>query len=223
MDAQEILARARSPQELPNYWHVWPLRRDYIVRSILKWLAASLLGFVLLIPAVFSTVPGNFERGQLAFLVTSILLLLLGAVAFGALAIAIYDCWRLLHADDYLLVMTPDDYVKAEPRGKVTHVPMENIGYITLRGPKSALTQTNSVYGGALSMPQGGVDRLMHSIAAANERRQKKQTPTLAFVDLRTDREVVVATDNSFDELAALEYVLSLQLDENAKQRRGGG
>ena len=49
--------------------------------------------------------------------------------------------------------------------------------------------------------------------------RQPAEPPSLAFIDQRTNRKVVVATDFSFENLIALEDVLSTLAD--IKQRQG--
>src|SRR5262245_35999713 len=134
MDAQMVLATARS-ESVPQTWTVLPLQRDHVRRSVINWGLLSLVGFILLIPVFISTVPSNFQASRGSSVVTGCLLLILAAVAFGSLGIAAYDVFRLLHGEEYMIVITPDDYVKAE-RGKVTHVPMEHIAYVTLRGIK---------------------------------------------------------------------------------------
>src|SRR5215469_2196208 len=126
MDPETILATARSG-DAPGTWVVWSLRRQYIRNSILRWLAVSVVSFPMLILACISTLPGFFSLRGFSFVLIGILLLALGALALGSLSIAIYDVWRLAHANAYWLVVTPDDYVKAEPGGKITHVPLEYV------------------------------------------------------------------------------------------------
>src|SRR5215469_5660280 len=133
MDAETILATARSGGA-PGTWVVWPLRRNFMRNSSLKWLGLSVVGFLFFIPVVLSTVPDIFSLRGVGFVLTGIIILAVGALAFGALSIAVYDGWRLLHADDYWLVITPDDYVKLMPGNRITHVPLENVESITLKG-----------------------------------------------------------------------------------------
>ncbi len=204
MDAEMVLVTARSGSA-PANWHVWPLRQDRVLRAVIGWGLVAVVGLLLLVLAIAATVPDNFQHGGFSAVATTVLLAVLAMVAFGGAGLCLYDLWRLRHAGDYLLVMTSEDYVKAEPR-KVTHVPMESIAYVTLRGvnaqPVYARSDEGSVPGRvtARNYPMGSMFRY---------RRQPAQPPSLAFVDLRTDREVVVATDNSFDELGALEHILS--------------
>ena len=209
MEAQAVLARARSGDTPPN-WTVWPMRRGQVLRMALLWTVTSVAGFVLFAPAVALTVPGNFERGGAEFVFTGIVLALLGAVAFGGAGVAIFDYWRLAHADAYLLVMTPDDYVKQEPR-KLTHVPMEFVRNITLKGGGATWKATQTA---AMPMTSGAqLLRLVDVSRLASLRREPAQRPLLAFEDARTGAEVIVSTDDAFDKLGALEYMLSLHAD----------
>lgn len=217
MDAEAVLARARSG-DLPASWTVWPLRRDRVLRSALGWLAIGVIGAVLLAVVAAQTIPGNFTRGSGSFILTGVLLIALGLMAFGGLGIMIYDFWRLLHADEFMIVMTPDDYVKAQPH-KTMHVPMEDVSYVTLRGVKIPEERTQTTSEIINSMQKGG--RFYRFMGDLSYRRQPKQAPSLAFLDTRTDKEVVVATDNSFDELLALEQILSMHAREKNRSYSG--
>lgn len=213
MDAQAVLATARSGN-VPSSWFVWPLRRDYVLRSAAGWAGAALFGFVLFIPACIATLPTLPQRHAAGFIFTSVILLLLGALAFGGAGIAIYDLYRLRHADDYLLVLTPDDFIKAEP-GKITHVPLEHVGDITMRGVKTPEddreSSTQLIRSGALG----------NMFGSARIKREPHSAPSLAFRDLRTDKAVVVSTDQSFDSLIALEQILSDTVRAKQRQRTG--
>jgi hypothetical protein len=211
MDPQNIIATARSGN-VPYNWNVWPLRRDRVRRSMLGWSALSLLGFALLIPSAISTIPDNFEASALRAVVTLLILLLFAVLAVGGLVITLVDGWRLAHAGEYLLIMTPDDFVKVTPRG-IIHVPMEHIAHITLRGVKTPQERFAEERARATVS-----DRLANLIGAGTSRRDARSAPSLAFIDTRTNREVVVATDNSFEELIVLEHILSDHVF--AKERR---
>jgi len=213
MDAQILLSTARS-ENVPSEWNVWPLHTSRVKRSVFSWAAIGLFGLLLFIGALVATVPDNFTRGSLALVVTSVVLLILATMAFGGLGLSAYDFWRFRHADEFLLVITPDDYVKAQP-GKVTHVPMDSIGHITLKGVKSPQARE--------------VDRYRQNIEHSNTmtrmsnifmpRRQPATAPSLAFVDLRDDTPVVVGTDNSFDDLYVIEDVLQYLVDAKHRSR----
>lgn len=214
MDAQAILEKARST-DVPDSWNVWPLRIERVRRSALGWSVGALIGFALLIPAVIAIIPYDFTHGTALSIFAGVLLTLLGVVAFGSLAIAIYDIWRLLHAGDYLLVITPDDYLRVGPGNKHSHVPMEEIAYVTMRGVK-VNTQYDAMRAADFAnlTPMKRVARVAGNFYSP---REPKRAPVLAFMDMRTNTEVVVATDNSFDDIATLEQVISYLVD--AKKR----
>lgn len=217
MDAQALLARARSG-DVPASWTVWPLQRSRVLRSALGWLLIGVVGAIILVVTAAQTIPSNFTRGSGSFILTGVLLIALALMAFGGLGILIYDVWRLWRANDYLIVMTPDDYVKSQP-GKVTHVPMEHVAYVTLRGvkiPEERAPTTSEIIS---SMQKGG--RLYRFMGDINYRRQPRQAPSLAFLDTRANTEVVVATDNSFDELLALEQILTMHARQKDRSYSG--
>lgn len=214
MDAQTILENARSDR-VPDSWNVWPLRVERVRRSALGWAASAVVGFALLIPVAIATIPYDFTHGVGLSVFAAVLLTLIGAMAIGSLSIAIYDIWRLRHASEYLLVITPDDYLRAEPGNKLTHVPIDDIAYVTMRGVK-----INTAYE---PMQQADYSNLTAfkrvSRIAGNfySPREPKRAPVLAFMDTRTNTEVVVATDHSFDDIATIEQVMSYLVD--AKKR----
>jgi hypothetical protein len=194
MDAQTIFATARSG-DAPGTWVVWPLRRDFMRNSSLKWLGLSVIGFFLFIPVVLSTVPGIFTLRGFAFVFTGIILLAIASLAFGALGIAIYDGWRLLHADDYWLVITPDDYVKSVLGGKMTHVPLEYVELITLKGVRVPLETAETPFDGI----GRGVNPILRTPVRLSTYRRQRATPaSLAFVNTHTGQEVVMQTNTSF-------------------------
>lgn len=213
MDAQAVLTTARSG-DVPSSWFVWPLRRDYVLRSAFAWAGAALLGLVLFIPACISALPTFPHRTTGGIIFTSVILLVLGALAVGGAGISIYDFYRLKRANDYWLVLTPDEFVKAEP-GKVVHVPLEHVGDIIMRGVKLPQDDRES----ANSLIRSGV--LGNVLGTGRLKREPKTPPSLSFLDRRTDKSVVVSTDESFDSLITLEQILSDTV--RAKQRRRTG
>jgi hypothetical protein len=214
MDPNTILATARSG-DIPSGWVAWPLQRTYVRNSILRWSALAVVGFLLLVPATISTVPGIFSLRGFGFVITAIILLALGAFAFGALGIALYDGWRLIRANDFWLVITPDDYVKSGPADRVTHVPLQYIESITLKGVRVPMDTAETPFDGTAR----GVNPILRAPMRLSIYRRRQATPSsLAFVDSRTNHAVTVATDAAFDDLAGIEYVLSMQVD--AKQRQ---
>ncbi|HKT39197.1 MAG TPA: hypothetical protein VJR48_12555 [Ktedonobacterales bacterium] len=216
MDAQAILEKARS-NDVPDSWNVWPLRVERVRRSALGWSICALVGFILLVPIVIATVPYDFTHGVGLSLFATILLTLVGAVAFGSLGIAVYDIWRLTHANDYLMVITPDDYLRVGPGNKQTHVPVEDIAHVTMRGVK-----VNAPYDAMREADFSNMSAMKRITRVAGNfysPRQPKRAPVLAFMDTRTNTEVVVATDNSFDDIATLEQVISYLVDAKRRGR----
>ena len=218
MDAHTILDTVRSGS-VPANWQVWQLRREYLLHSIYKWGGLALVGLVIFVPALFATVPSDFITGNPATsAAAAVILLILGAIPIGSLGIIGYDCWRLSHANEYLLVMTPDDYVKATP-GAITHVPMEDIAYITLRGVRLPANYKQEVMN--LGQMQSAFSRMFFGGWRSQYIQSRPRgAPSLAFLDRRTDKEVVVSTDEVFDSLVALEQILSLHVDAKERQQR---
>jgi len=161
-------------------------------------------------------VPSNFQHGAWTAVFTITLLVILGLVAFGGAGLFFADVLRLMQSDKYLLVITPDDYVQATPR-RIVHVPMASVAYVTLKGVKPppspdaerAFAQamlTMRRYGSVMGIP-------------GTYRREFRRSPSLAFLDTRTEREVIVATDDSFDQLPVLEELLNLYAGGRARSR----
>jgi hypothetical protein len=218
MDPKSILDTARGG-DAPGTWVVWPLRRTYVRNSILRWSALAVVGFLLLTPAAISILPGILSLRGFSFVFSGIILLALVAFAFGGLSIVVYDIWRLIRADDFWLVITPDDYLKAEPGDRVTYVPLQYIESITLKGVRVAMDTAETPFDGTAR----GVNPLLRMPVRWSNYRRRQATPSsLAFVDSRTNRPVTVATDASFDDLTGIEYVLSMQVDAKQRQLRTG-
>ena len=207
IDSQRILSEARLATH-PLNWYVWPLRRDRVQRAALGWAVIGLFGFVLFIPLVLATVPSNFQGGFGSAAATIILLGLVGAVAFGGLGMLISDLRRLARADEYLLVITPEHYLRAEP-GRVTYVPMTAVAYVTLKGVRLAGAPQRDTIS---PLAQASVGRFgaLGSMMGSGYRREMRRPPSLAFLDTRTQSQVVVATDDAFEDLPVLQEVLNL-------------
>jgi hypothetical protein len=209
-EARQIIQTATS-QPVPSGWHVWPLRRDRVGRSTLGWAAASLFGFALLIPAAIDTVPGNFRAGVGLAVFTAFILAILSVLAFGSLSLLWTDLSRYMQADRYLLVMTPTDYLLVEPR-RVVHVPMDAVARVTLKGVNLSGLPPDEQARLGLPAASGreGISQWNRWSPGMRVRREPKRAPSLAFYDIRTQREVVVSTDDSYDAMSTLERVLSM-------------
>lgn len=208
---EAIIERARSGDP-PSNWNVWPLRRDIVGRDVWTWAGIAAFGLLLFFPAAHIMIPDNFRGDAVKAFISAVFLGVLGFMAFGALYLFITDFKRLRLWGEYLLIMTPDDYIKLEP-GRVTHVPMDQIDSITLKGvqPLPDPVVTGETF--------AGIDRSVLNRVLGVFRRQPKVSPSLAFRDMRTDAEVVVSLDNSFDELPVLDEVLRLHVDAKERTR----
>jgi hypothetical protein len=205
MDVETLLAMAQS-SAVPSDWHVWRLRRAQLLRQMMNWTGTSAVGFAALTFALTAMIPDNFRDGFLKTFASRVVLGAFAMVAVGGLAYVIYGARRLRGVGHYLLVMTPDDFVKVEPR-RITHVPMADVADVTLKGvvtPESLEAEFGDLPAGR----RNWVARAQFGALSALRRRPKQQ-PSLAFRDRRTNGVVVVATDNAFDELVALEEVLA--------------
>jgi hypothetical protein len=207
-DAQAVLALARSGSA-PHDWYVWPLRRDRVQRAALGWGGITLFGFFLFVPLVLATVPSNFEHGTGLIVATLVLLALVGGVAFGGASLLVADVGRLARLDAHTLVITPEYFLKAEP-GRTTFVPMSAVAYVTLKGVKVAGTPQDRAAEAATARagPPGGMAGT--GWRPIGFRREPTRAPSLAFLDVRTNAEVIVATDDTYEELTVLTEVLNL-------------
>jgi hypothetical protein len=204
MEAEEILRQARASTEAPYGWIVLPLLRNKVVVGMVGWAFGILVGlgmFALIAPIV---IPHNYEHGVVAALFTTLVLGVFLFISIGSAWSLIVDAGRLRNADQYLIVITPEDFVKQEKQ-KVTHVPLTCVQHITARGvpppERTAAPGENTVR----DIPGVGENVtsffLGRGLVPSGQRwlRRRRRAPTsLAFIDTRTDEEVIVVTDGSF-------------------------
>ena len=220
MDVQEILAQARQ-QEPPQEWVVLPLLRDKLIWGMIGWALGIIVGlglFALLLPVVF---PYNFVHGTFSAIVTAILLGVLLFIGLGSAWSLLVDIRRLSNRDNYLIVITKEDFVKQEGQ-KVLQVPLMYVRHVTARGtppPDRTAPQENSVrqipgigesvtgfFFGRGLVPSG-----------QSWRRKRMRTPTtLAFVDGRTDDEVLVVNDGAYGD----PFIIAAHLKQYAASAR---
>lgn len=203
-----ILEQARSDRP-PSEWNVWPLRRDFVRMSALKWGLLAIVGFAIFIPVAMQMIPADFVgRGSGVEIFAIVVLALLGALAFGSAGIVANDVWRLLHAKDYMLVITPDVFVKATP-GHVVSTPLENVTNVTLNGVVLAGESTPE-YPAALPAiyVSRGLFASVSSRGAIVPRQRAKGAASLAYQDSRDDKIITVCTDDAFDNMAAIYELL---------------
>jgi len=201
--------------------------RNKVILSIIGWVFGIFIGIFFLALVVPIVVPGNYQRGFAPALFTTLLLGVFLFIALGSLWALITDVIRLLHADKHIMVLTPDDFVKQE-ENKIVHVPCINIRHVTARGtpPPDRTPPTGSPVEQVSGMGENAASlffgrRIASSLGSGsgkNSRRKGRRTPTtLAFVDTRTEREVIVTNDNAFGDTFQIAAVLK-QYASSAQQ-----
>jgi hypothetical protein len=220
MESSEILEKVRASSTLPQGWVILPLSRRDVIISMLGWATGILLGFGLFAAMAISTIPHNYHYGIIPALITTIFLVFFLFVGCGSLWSLFLDARRLIQADKHVIVITLDTFVKREGN-TIINVPLMHVQHVTARGApppdRSANSAENtlnpSMAENVLSLFAG---RGMTS-SGMRWRLKRMRTPTtLAFVDSRTESEVLVVDDKSHGDpfmIAALlkQYVASAQ------------
>lgn len=221
MEAAEILERARaSGEETPPGWLVLPLLRNKLISGMFGWAVGALVGFGLFAFIASVTIPYNFQKSFFTGCFATALMLITLFIGGGSVWSLVMDARRLRHIENYLIVITPDDFVKQE-NDKIVHVPLMYVRHVTARGaPPPDRKAPRDAMG---EVPRAGENVAGFIFGRAffpsgqRARRKRMRTPTtLAFLDSRTDTEVIVATDTSYGdtfEIAAYlkQYAARLQ------------
>lgn len=220
MESVQILAKVNDEKELPGDWLVFPLIRQKVIIGIIGWIAGALVGGLLFAFIAPVMIPHNYQSGVAPAIISTIILAIVLYICLGSLWAIIIDILRLRHADKHLIIITPSDFVKQEG-DKIIHVPLEYVKYVTARGSQpvdrsieaareDADTSNagarigNLFFGGGLSESQ-----------SRRVRRKRSRTPsTLAFMDSRTDKEVIVVTDKCYGD----PYYIAAHLKAYASQ-----
>jgi hypothetical protein len=208
MEAEAIMAAIHAGNP-PSDWNVWPLRRKQVTVAAIKWGLMAVVGFAVLIPILINTVPADFDHADgFKQSVATTLILLVGALAFSSLWLTIDALLHLRSAEKYWLVITPEHFVKADPR-RLYSIPLEDIGDITLKGV--ALPSDTEVEGaiGPQQFAMGQFSRVANQMGVRQVAvRRSRASPSLAFRDRRDNRVITVGVDDSFDHLGAIEHIL---------------
>jgi hypothetical protein len=207
VDTDNILTKARAEAELPENWVVFPLLRSKIIMAILGWIGGIIMGGGLLALVASIVIPGNYERGLVAAIVTTLIPGMLAFIFVGSLVLLMSDIRRLSEIEKHLIVITDEDFVKQEGE-KVIHVPLSHVRYVTVRGRApieanpAADTQDRDA---SLAQMPGMRDNMLGMLlgtgmtGSAKTRRKRMRTPTsLAFIDTRTGQEVTVVNDGAY-------------------------
>ncbi|HLW01722.1 MAG TPA: hypothetical protein VKT82_23900 [Ktedonobacterales bacterium] len=201
MEAAEILSTARS-SDVPSSWVVLPLRRRQVGLSILGWIVGTVMGLGLFIGLFLATWPDNFEHGAASIIVTGFFLALLVFTGIGSFWLLIRETMRLFRADRSIIVITPYMYCKQDG-DKIDLVPLEEVGYLTTKGTTAPGTRASWA---TYNAPKATVDAADQDISSTNSvrrlftfRRRNPRGPTsVSFIDLRTDKRVMVTDDHSY-------------------------
>ena len=203
MNVEEILETARTSTTPPHGWIVLPLSRTKVMLGIAGWLFGILLGLGLFTIAAFATIPSNFQHGAGIAIFTLILFAVLLFIGLGSVWMLIQDVLRVMQAQNHLIVITPQDFVKQEG-SKIVTVPLTHIRHVTARGtpPPDRTVPRGSVVSQVPTMGERMGSFFLGQAAtregARTHRRHRRTPTTLAFVDTRTDDEVVVVTDGAY-------------------------
>src|SRR5947209_3544608 len=133
MEAEEILTQARASTQAPHGWIVLPLLRNKVVVCMVGWAFGILVGLGLFTLIATIVIPNNYEHGIIAALFTTLMLGVFLFIGIGSVWSLIVDVDRLRNADQYLIVITPEDFVKQEKQ-KIIHVPLTSVQHVTARG-----------------------------------------------------------------------------------------
>jgi hypothetical protein len=201
-ESMDILSRAKTEADVPNSWAVFPLKRNKVKLGIVGWIVGILVGAGLFTAFAFVAIPTNFHT-VFGTIFSLFFLAVLAFVALGSAWAAFSDIRRLLDADRHIIVITPEDFVKQEG-GKITHVPLFYVQHVTARGtpPPERTTSAAQEDTQVPSLGEGITGLFVgrrFTPAGQRRMRKRKRTPTtLAFVDARTDSEVIAVTDGAY-------------------------
>jgi hypothetical protein len=205
MEATEILEKARAGGEFPNGWVVLPLLRNKVRLGILGWIAGAIVGFGFFALMVPLMIPHNYLYGPIPALISTLLLGMVLFIGIGSVWQIIVDTRRLLEADKYIIVITSDEFVMQDGED-IKHVPLMYIRNITARGivPPDRTAPQGAVVS---NMPHSGENLsgflfgrgFIPTISRWRVRRRAKHTPSmLAFIDSRTNTEVIIRDYNLY-------------------------
>lgn len=199
----EILSQVQAGTEPPHGWVVLPLLRNKVALGIAGWVFGVVMGVGLFAWIAPIVIPANYLNGLFPILFTSCLLGILAFIAIGSIWALVVDVQRLRRANEHLIVITPEDFVKQEGK-KIIHVPLMYVRHVTARGKPP--TDRTAPREPGVRQVQGVGESVTGFILGRGAvpsgmrlRRKRMRTPTtLAFVDSRDDSEVLVVTDESY-------------------------
>ncbi len=222
MESTEILDRIKVNGDAPQNWIIFPLLRRKVIIGILGWFFGVIVGLGLFGIIASLTIPHNYQNGATSAIVTTILLVIMLYIGLGSVWAIILDVRRLSQANQHLIVITPEDFVKQEG-SKIIHVPLMYVRHVTARGARPPQPERTNPGNPIREMPGlgehlGGMFFGRRNVSSSGgARRKRMRTPTtLAFIDDRNENEVIVVTDTTYGDpymIAALlkQYAASVQ------------
>lgn len=206
MEAVQILAQMSAEEGIPSNWIVFSLQRQKVLVGILGWIFGTLAGGLLFVFMAPIMIPHNYQTGVFSAVLSTLVLGIVLYVCLGSVWAMITDILRVREPEKHVIIITPEDFVKQEGK-KITHVPLEYVKYVTARGTPPPVDRSAET--AAAEARPGGVGEGIASLflgrrVAAGARqggfgRRRMRTPTtLAFIDSRTDKEVIVVTDKAY-------------------------
>lgn len=203
MEAAEILRIAQT-DDAPQDWIIVPLHRNKVLFSVISWSGAAIFGAALFALFFWMVWPNNFQNGWGPTIFSVILLAVPIFILVGSLWTVVVELGRLRTAREQVIIITPTDFVKQAGK-HITHVPLSQVEHITVRvapkRPDPAIEMSSAT------------TQMGRMLFGGRSRSRLKAPPSLAFIDARTNKKVVVATDDSFADLGDLGDVLLSYVD----------
>ena len=91
------------------------------------------MGIGLFVAVATVVIPTNYQNGILQAVITTILLGMFLLVGLGSAWTFVMDILRLYHANEHIIVITPDDFVKQETKLHPQHVERAKRGWPKVR------------------------------------------------------------------------------------------
>lgn len=219
MESTQILAQINTEESAPYNWMVFPLQRGRVVMGILGWIFGAAVGalfFAFMAPIM---IPHNYQMGVASAIFSTLILGVVLYICLGSIWALVGDIVRVRNARQHVIIITPDDFVKQEGK-KTIHVPLEYVKYVTARGAPKVDRSVETARKDAEPATVGeNISSLVvgRRVAESGRRgliggRRMRSPTTLAFVDTRTDKEVVVVTDKAYGD----PYLIAAHLKQYA-------
>jgi len=204
MESVQILAQASAKENIPSNWIVFSLQRQKVLTGIMGWVFGALAGGLLFAFMAPIMIPHNYQNGVLSAVFSTIILGVVLYVCVGSIWALITDILRVREPGKHVIIITPEDFVKQEGK-KIIHVPLEYVQHVTARGVSQSSRNAEAAAEDTkpAGVGEGIVGLFFGRRAAAGNRpggftRRSRTPTTLAFIDSRTDSEVIVVTDKAY-------------------------